>query len=43
MNRPKHRDHEWRYDIAAARTHDGRALWMLVVEEHARESLAIDV
>jgi len=42
--RPTHRDHVWSYDIALARTHDGRALRILVVvDEHTRECLSIDV
>jgi putative transposase len=39
-----HKDHVWSYDFVADRTSDGRAFRMLtVVDEHTRESLAIDV
>src|SRR5882757_7851392 len=42
--RPTHRNHVWSYDFAADRTADGRSLRMLViVDEHTRECLAIDV
>jgi transposase InsO family protein len=42
--RPQHRDHVWAYDFVHGRTHDGRALRMLVVvDEFTRECLAIDV
>jgi len=43
-HRPEHRDHVWAYDFVHARTHDGRALRLLViVDEYTRECLAIDV
>jgi putative transposase len=42
--RPERRDHVWAYDFVQTRTHDGRAVRMLVVvDEHTRECLAIDV
>jgi putative transposase len=42
--RPNHRNHVWSYDFVADRTADGRAFRMLViVDEHTRECLAIDV
>jgi putative transposase len=42
--RPEHKDHVWAYDFVQTRTHDGRAVRMLVVvDEHTRECLAIDV
>jgi transposase InsO family protein len=42
--RPEHRNHVWSYDFVADRTVDGRPLKMLtVIDEHARECLAIDV
>jgi putative transposase len=42
--RPTHRDHVWSYDFVADRTSDGRAFRMLVlIDEHSRECLAIDV
>ena len=42
--RPEHRNHVWSYDFVADRTHDGRALKMLVVlDEFSRECLAIEV
>jgi putative transposase len=42
--RPSHRNHVWSYDFVADRTADGRAFRMLVViDEHTRECLAIDV
>jgi putative transposase len=42
--RPTHRNHVWSYDFVADRTADGRAFRMLViVDEHTRECLAIDV
>ena len=42
--RPEHRNHVWTYDFVFDRTHDGRPLKMLtVVDEHSRESLAIEV
>jgi putative transposase len=42
--RPTHRNHVWSYDFVADRTVDGRAFRMLViVDEHTRECLAIDV
>jgi len=38
------KDHVWSYDLAQARTHDGRAFRLLVViDEHTRECLSIDV
>ena len=41
---PAHRNHVWSYDFVADRTADGRAFRMLViVDEHTRECLAIDV
>jgi putative transposase len=42
--RPSHRNQVWSYDFVADRTTDGRAFRMLViVDEHTRECLAIDV
>jgi transposase InsO family protein len=42
--RPSHRNHVWSYDFVADRTAEGRAFRMLViVDEHTRECLAIDV
>ena len=42
--RPQYRDHGWAYDFVSVRTHDGRPLRLLViVDEHTRECLAIDV
>jgi len=42
--RPQYRDHVWAYDFVSVRTHDGRPLRLLViVDEHTRECLAIDV
>ncbi len=42
--RPAFKDHVWAYDFVHARTHDGRALRMLVlVDEYSRECLSIDV
>ncbi len=42
--RPAFRDHVWAYDFVHTRTHDGRALRMLVlVDEYSRECLSIDV
>src|SRR5258705_13758916 len=42
--RPTHRNHVWSYDFVADRTADGRSFRMLViVDEHTRECLAIDV
>jgi putative transposase len=42
--RPNRRNHVWSYDFVADRTADGRAFRMLVIiDEHARECLAIDV
>jgi len=42
--RPERKDHVWAYDFVQTRTHDGRAVRMLVVvDEHTRECLAIDV
>ena len=42
--RPTHRDHVWAYDFVQTRTHDGRAVRMLViVDEFTRECLSIDV
>ena len=42
--RPLERNHVWTYDIAAARTHDGRSIRLLaVMDEFSRECLAIDV
>ena len=42
--RPLRRNHVWAYDIAATRTHDGRAVRILVVlDEFTRECLAIRV
>jgi putative transposase len=42
--RPLHKDHVWAYDFVHHRTHDGRAMRLLtIVDEHTRESLAIDV
>jgi putative transposase len=42
--RAAYKDHVWSYDFVADRTSDGRAFRMLtIVDEHTRESLAIDV
>ena len=42
--RPQRRDHVWAYDFVTCRTHDGRAVRMLViVDEFTRECLSIDV
>jgi len=42
--RPEHKDHVWAYDFVQDRTHDGRPFRALVViDEHTRECLAIDV
>ena len=42
--RPCHRNHVWSYDFVADRTTDGRLFRMLVIiDEHTRECLAIDV
>jgi transposase InsO family protein len=42
--RPTHRNHVWSYDFVIERTSDGRPIRMLtIVDEHARECLAIDV
>ena len=42
--RPNHRNHVWSYDFVADRTTDGRSFRMLVIiDEHTRECLAIDV
>jgi len=42
--RPAFKDHVWAYDFVHARTHEGRALRMLVlVDEYRRECLSIDV
>ena len=42
--RPSHRNHVWSYDFVADRTADCRAFRMLViVDEHTRECLAIDI
>jgi putative transposase len=42
--RAAYEDHVWSYDFVADRTSDGRAFRMLtIVDEHTRESLAIDV
>ena len=42
--RPAFKDHVWAYDFVHARTHEGRALRMLVlVDEYSRECLSIDV
>jgi putative transposase len=42
--RPTHRNHVWSYDFVTDRTADGRAFRTLViVDEHTRECLAIDV
>ena len=42
--RPAFKDHVWAYDFVHTRTHDGRALRMLVlVDEYSRECLSIDV
>ena len=42
--RPEHRNHVWTYDFVFDRTHNGRPLKLLtVVDEHTRESLAIEV
>jgi putative transposase len=42
--RPSRRNHVWSYDFVADRTADGRSFRMLVIiDEHTRECLAIDV
>ncbi len=42
--RPQYANHVWAYDFVSVRTHDGRALRLLViVDEHTRECLSIDV
>ena len=42
--RPEYRHHVWSYDFVMDRTHDGRALKLLVVvDEYSRECLAIEV
>jgi putative transposase len=42
--RPRHWNHVWSYDFVADRTADGRSFRMLVIiDEHTRECLAIDV
>ena len=42
--RPQYPNHVWAYDFVSLRTHDGRPLRLLViVDEHTRECLAIDV
>ncbi len=42
--RAEYANHVWSYDFVADRTHDGRALRMLVVvDEYSRRCLAIDV
>jgi transposase InsO family protein len=42
--RPEHPNHVWAYDFVHERTHDGRALRLLViVDEYTRECLAIKV
>lgn len=42
--RPSHRNHVWSYDFVADRTVEGRSFRMLVIiDEHTRECLAIDV
>ena len=42
--RPEYRNHVWAYDFVHERTHDGRAVRMLVVvDEYTRECLAIEV
>ena len=42
--RAEHKDHVWSYDFVADRTHDGRAIRMLVIlDEFTRECLAIEV
>jgi len=43
-HRPMHKDHVWSYDFLTDRTEDGRQLKLLaVIDEHTRESLAIEV
>jgi transposase InsO family protein len=43
-HRPEHRNHVWAYDFVHDRTHDGRAIRLLiVVDEYTRECLAIEV
>jgi len=43
-HRPEYRNHVWSYDFVHERTHNGRALRMLVViDEYTRECLAIEV
>ena len=42
--RAERKDHVWRYDFVADRTHDGRPIRMLVIlDEFTRECLAIEV
>ena len=42
--RPEYRNHVWAYDFLFDRTHNGRALkFLTVVDEHSKESLAIEV
>lgn len=42
--RPKYRNHVWSYDFMCGRTRDGRGLrFLVVIDEHTRECLAIDV
>jgi transposase InsO family protein len=42
--RPEYRNHVWTYDFVHERTHDGRALRMLLVmDEYTRECLLIEV
>ena len=42
--RPERKDHVWAYDFVHERTHDGKALRLLmIVDEYTRECLAIDV
>ncbi len=42
--RAERKDHVWSYDFVADRTHDGRAIRMLVIlDEFTRECLAIEV
>ena len=42
--RPKYKDHVWSYDFVHTRTHDGRAIRLLVIiDEFTRECLSIEV
>jgi len=42
--RPKYKDHVWSYDFVQTRTHDGRAIRLLVIiDKFTRECLSIEV